>query len=73
MARPTRYRTGLNIKQLAFGTLVFLAVLGLGTGGCGSSYLPNSQYTSDGVHPNAAGAQLMADAWYPALVAKNIP
>jgi lysophospholipase L1-like esterase len=38
-----------------------------------ASYLPNSQYTSDGVHPNTAGAQLMADVWYPALVAKNIP
>jgi lysophospholipase L1-like esterase len=38
-----------------------------------ASYLPNSQYTSDGVHPNAAGSQLMADAWYAALVAKNIP
>ena len=38
-----------------------------------ASYLPNSQYTSDGVHPNAAGAQLMADAWYAALVAKSIP
>ena len=38
-----------------------------------ASYLPNSQYTSDGVHPNAAGAQLMADVWYAALVAKNIP
>jgi hypothetical protein len=37
MARPTRYRTRLNIEQLAFCTLVFLAVLGLGTGGCGSS------------------------------------
>ena len=38
-----------------------------------ASYLPNSQYTSDGVHPNAAGAQLVADTWYAALVAKNIP
>jgi lysophospholipase L1-like esterase len=38
-----------------------------------ASYLPNSQYTSDGVHPNAAGAQLMADVWYAALAAKNIP
>lgn len=38
-----------------------------------AGYLPNSQYTSDGVHPNPAGAQLMADVWYPALVAKNIP
>jgi len=38
-----------------------------------ASYLPNSQYTSDGVHPNAAGSQLMADAWYAALVANDIP
>ena len=38
-----------------------------------ASFLPNSQYTSDGVHQNAAGSQLMADAWYAALVAKNIP
>lgn len=38
-----------------------------------ASYLPNSQYTSDGVHPNPAGSQLVADAWYAALVAKNIP
>ena len=42
-------------------------------GRAAASYLPNSQYTSDGVHPNAAGAQLMADAWYAALAAKNIP
>jgi lysophospholipase L1-like esterase len=26
-----------------------------------ASYLPNSQYTSDGVHPNAAGARYIAD------------
>ena len=38
-----------------------------------ASYLPNSQYTSDGVHPNPAGSQLVADTWYAALVAKNIP
>jgi len=38
-----------------------------------ASYLPNSQYTSDGVHPNPAGSQLVADPWYAALVAKNIP
>ena len=36
-----------------------------------ASYLPNSQYTSDGVHPNAAGSQLMADVWYAALAAKT--
>jgi len=38
-----------------------------------ASYLPNSQYTTDGVHPNPAGAQLMADVWSAALLAKNIP
>jgi lysophospholipase L1-like esterase len=38
-----------------------------------ASYLPSSQYTSDGVHPNPAGSQLVADTWYAALVAKNIP
>jgi lysophospholipase L1-like esterase len=38
-----------------------------------ASYLPNSQYTSDGVHPNPAGAQLVANAWYTALVAKGVP
>ena len=37
MPRPTRYRTRLNISQFALGTLVSLAVLGVGTGGCGSS------------------------------------
>ena len=38
-----------------------------------ASYLPNSQYTSDGVHPTPAGAQLMADVWSAALLAQNIP
>jgi lysophospholipase L1-like esterase len=38
-----------------------------------SSYQPNSMYTSDGVHPNAAGGQLMADKWDAALTAKEIP
>jgi lysophospholipase L1-like esterase len=38
-----------------------------------ASYQPSSQYTSDGVHPNPAGAQLVADTWYAALVAKAIP
>ncbi len=38
-----------------------------------ASYLPNSQYTTDGVHPNPAGSQLMADVWTAALTAKNIP
>jgi lysophospholipase L1-like esterase len=38
-----------------------------------ASYKPSSTYTSDGVHPNAAGGQLMADKWYAALTAKGIP
>ena len=38
-----------------------------------SAYQPSSTYTSDGVHPNAAGGQLMADKWYTALTAKGIP
>ncbi len=36
-----------------------------------SSYAPNSAYTSDGVHPNQTGAQLMADEMYSELVAKG--
>jgi lysophospholipase L1-like esterase len=38
-----------------------------------AGYLPSSQYTADGVHPNPAGSQLMADVWTAALTAKNIP
>jgi lysophospholipase L1-like esterase len=38
-----------------------------------SSYAPNSTYTADGVHPNLAGAQPIATAWYDALVAQGIP
>ena len=38
-----------------------------------STYLPNSTYTSDGVHPNQAGSALVAQKWYDALVARNIP
>ena len=38
-----------------------------------ASYTPNSAYTSDGCHPNPAGSQLMADAWYAALVVQGIP
>ena len=37
-----------------------------------SSYKPNSTYTADGVHPNPAGGQLMADQWYAALTAHGI-
>jgi lysophospholipase L1-like esterase len=36
-----------------------------------SIYAPNSSYTSDGVHPNQTGAQMMADKMYTDLVAKG--
>ncbi len=38
-----------------------------------STYVPNSMYTTDGVHPNAAGAVLVAQKWYDAIVAQAIP
>jgi lysophospholipase L1-like esterase len=38
-----------------------------------ASYTSNSTYTADGVHPNAAGAQLIADKWYAALSALGVP
>jgi hypothetical protein len=38
-----------------------------------ATYLPNSTYTADGVHPNEAGSQLLADVWAPALAAQSIP
>jgi len=38
-----------------------------------AGYTPNSTNTSDGVHPNGAGSQLMADAWYAGLAAQGIP
>lgn len=38
-----------------------------------ASFKPSSTYTSDGAHPNAAGSQLMADAWAAALIARGIP
>jgi len=38
-----------------------------------ASYVPNSTYTADGVHPNVAGAQLIADKWYAALSALGAP
>lgn len=37
-----------------------------------SSYQPSSMYTADGVHPNPAGGQLMADKWYAALTANGV-
>jgi lysophospholipase L1-like esterase len=36
-----------------------------------SIYAPNSSYTSDGVHPNVTGAQMMADKMYTDLVARG--
>jgi lysophospholipase L1-like esterase len=38
-----------------------------------SAYVPNSTYTVDGVHPNPAGAALVAQKWYGALLAQGIP
>jgi lysophospholipase L1-like esterase len=38
-----------------------------------STYLPNSTYTVDGVHPNPAGSALVAQKWYDALIAQGIP
>ncbi|HTQ04986.1 MAG TPA: GDSL-type esterase/lipase family protein [Polyangiaceae bacterium] len=36
-------------------------------------YMPNSDLTSDGVHPNAKGSGLVADTWLQALAAQGIP
>lgn len=38
-----------------------------------ATYTPSSTYTEDGVHPNAAGAQLIADKWYAALTEHGLP
>ncbi len=38
-----------------------------------ASFAPSSTYTADGVHPNLAGAQLIADKWYAALNALGAP
>jgi lysophospholipase L1-like esterase len=38
-----------------------------------SSYVPDSTVTVDGVHPNPAGAALIAQKWYEALIANGIP
>jgi lysophospholipase L1-like esterase len=38
-----------------------------------ATYTPSSTYTADGVHPNVAGGQLMADKWYAALTAHALP
>jgi lysophospholipase L1-like esterase len=37
------------------------------------SYTPNSTTSSDGCHPNPAGAQKMADKRYAGLLAKGMP
>jgi len=37
-----------------------------------SAYQSNSTYTVYGVHPNAAGGQLMADKWYAALTSHGV-
>ncbi len=37
------------------------------------SYVPNSAYTKDGVHPDVQAAQRMADTWYEALQTMGIP
>src|SRR5664280_508972 len=36
-----------------------------------SIYVPNSNYTTDGVHPTPTGAQMMADKMYTAVVAQG--
>ena len=38
-----------------------------------TSYTVNSTYTADGVHPNLAGGQLIANKWYDALLALGAP
>jgi lysophospholipase L1-like esterase len=41
--------------------------------GDADAFTTNSALTSDGVHPNATGAGMMADAWLNALTSRNIP
>jgi lysophospholipase L1-like esterase len=38
-----------------------------------AAYTPGSQYTTDGVHPNPTGSQLVADVWYSGVTARGIP
>jgi hypothetical protein len=38
-----------------------------------TTYLPNSTFTADGVHPNPTPSQAMADKWYAALIAQGLP
>jgi hypothetical protein len=37
-----------------------------------ASYLPNSTYSADGVHPNPAGSQKIADKWYADVSARGL-
>jgi len=38
-----------------------------------ANYTSNSTYTHDGVHPNGAGAQVIAEQWFAALGALGVP
>jgi lysophospholipase L1-like esterase len=48
-------------------------VVNVWSGFTASTYLPNSMYTTDGVHPNPAGAAIVAQKWYDALRAHGLP
>jgi len=50
-----------------------VAVVDLHAAFSAASYTQNSTYTADGVHPNVAGAQLIANKWYEALSALGAP
>ena len=50
-----------------------VSVVDLHSAFTGANYTANSSYTADGVHPNVAGAQLIANEWYDALVALGVP
>jgi lysophospholipase L1-like esterase len=38
-----------------------------------AAFVPNSPNTSDGVHPNATGSDVIADAWITSLLSHDIP
>jgi mannan endo-1,4-beta-mannosidase len=38
-----------------------------------TTYVANSTFTNDGVHPNPVPSQAMADKWYAALIAHGLP
>ncbi|HEY3495652.1 MAG TPA: GDSL-type esterase/lipase family protein, partial [Polyangiaceae bacterium] len=44
-----------------------------GSIGSSDAFTTNSALSSDGVHPNATGAGMMADAWMEALLAQGVP